>query len=131
MYRARTLSTIPLRVTSFKKLYYIRFDGTGVCVESCPTATNWDALWGCTDEEMTYTVNEGYDCSSSTSTAATCLEKADIDATGAGGAFSGEGSGTCMYQVESVDCEWYVSARIRSLHVCFCTLKKIIQCGYS
>eukprot|EP00903_Cladosiphon_okamuranus_P016544 g15262.t1 len=85
------------------KLYYIRFDGTGVCVEDCPTVTNFDRLWGCTDENSAFTAAEDYDCSDGN--AAVCIEKADVDPTGGeGGTFGGgEGEGFCMYQVESVD----------------------------
>ncbi|CAM9571680.1 unnamed protein product [Ectocarpus sp. 6 AP-2014] len=84
------------------KLYYIRFDGTGVCVEECPTVTNFDHLWGCTDEFSGFTVDEGYDCSEDP---LECAAKADVDPTGAedGGFGGGDGAGVCMYQVESVD----------------------------
>ena len=89
-----------------QKLYYIRFDGTGVCVEECPTATDFDRLWACTDDNSAFTVGEGYDCADGNE--ATCAEKADVQPTGGDeGTFGGgDGEGFCMYQVESVDCEW-------------------------
>lgn len=85
-----------------KKLYYIRFDGTGVCVESCPDETDWGSLWGCTDDKEAFTE---IDCASSTANTADCLSEAGLDSTGEGGTFSGDGEGFCMYQVESMDCE--------------------------
>lgn len=86
-------------------MYYIRFDGTGVCVESCPTETDWDYLWGCTDEDSAFTVDEGYDCASNE---ATCLTKAGLTSTGEaeGEIFAGDGDGTCMFQVKSIECEF-------------------------
>lgn len=87
------------------KLYYIRFDGTGVCVEECPTVTDFDRLWGCTDEFSAFTAGEGYDCADGN--VAECAAKADVSPTGGedGGFGGGDGEGFCMYQVESVDCE--------------------------
>ncbi|CAN0423665.1 unnamed protein product [Ascophyllum nodosum] len=83
------------------ELYYIRFDGTGVCVESCPNATNWSALWACTDDDSDFTTQEGYDCGGDPTV---CLAKADLSATGkGGGSFEGNGKGTCMFQVESIE----------------------------
>lgn len=73
-----------------------------MCVESCPATTNWDALWACTDDDLAYTTQEEYDCASNPSE---CLSRADLVATGDGGTFSGGGEGTCMYQIESVECE--------------------------
>lgn len=87
-----------------EKLYYIRFDGTGVCVESCPTETNWSALWACVDDDAEYTVGEGFNCD--VDTAQTCPTKADVSTTvESGGAFNGGGEGTCMFQIESVECK--------------------------
>ena len=91
------------------KLYYIRFDGTGVCVESCPNATNWSALWACTDDDSDFTTQEGYDCGGDPTV---CLAKADLSATGkGGGSFEGNGKGTCMFQVESIECKSRTSLR--------------------
>lgn len=76
-----------------------------MCVEECPTVTDFDRLWGCTDEFLAFTAGEGYDCGDGNEAA--CAEKADVEATGGeDGTFGGgEGEGFCMYQVESVDCE--------------------------
>lgn len=106
-YIAPMLSTTipPISPLRAPQLYYIRFDGTGVCVEECPTVTNFDHLWGCTDEFSGFTADEGYDCSDDP---LECAAKADVDPTGAedGGFGGGDGAGVCMYQVESVDCEF-------------------------
>lgn len=82
-----------------------------MCVEDCPTVTDYDRLWGCTDDMSAFTAAEGYDCGDGNE--AVCVEKADVAPTGGedGGFGGGEGQGFCMYQVESVDCEWFV-------HVC-------------
>lgn len=77
-----------------------------MCVEECPTVTDFDALWACTDDNLAFTAGEGYDCAGGNQ--ATCAEKADVQPTGGeDGTFGGgDGEGFCMYQVESVDCEW-------------------------
>lgn len=55
-----------------------------------------------------YTVAQGYDCGDGNQ--AVCAEKADVAPTGGedGDFGGGEGEGFCMYQIESVDCEWLV-----------------------
>ncbi|CAM9251312.1 unnamed protein product, partial [Choristocarpus tenellus] len=89
-------------VAEKSKLYYIRFDGTGVCVESCPTDTDWAYLWACTDDTSSYTVNEGFNCTASISNTADCLSLADLSAAGSS-SFDGGGLGECMFQIKSTD----------------------------
>lgn len=74
-----------------------------MCVEECPTVTNFDRLWGCTDEFSSFTAAEDYDCAANPTE---CALKADVDITGGDGEFGGNGEGFCMYQVESVDCKF-------------------------
>lgn len=105
-----------------EKLYYIRFDGTGVCVEECPTVTNFDRLWGCTDEFSSFTAAEDYDCAANPSE---CATKADVDPTGEDGGFGGGGMGVCMYQVESMDCEFRLLGCPRSLQLLVCNFSAV------
>lgn len=82
-----------------------------MCVEECPTVTDYDRLWGCTDGNSEFTAAEGYDCGDGNE--AVCAGKADVAPTGGedGDFGGGEGEGFCMYQIESVDCEflgWFV-----------------------
>eukprot|EP00640_Fibrocapsa_japonica_P000669 CAMPEP_0113939800 /NCGR_PEP_ID=MMETSP1339-20121228/6051_1 /TAXON_ID=94617 /ORGANISM="Fibrocapsa japonica" /LENGTH=561 /DNA_ID=CAMNT_0000943415 /DNA_START=305 /DNA_END=1990 /DNA_ORIENTATION=- /assembly_acc=CAM_ASM_000762 len=37
--------------TEKKQVYYVRYDGTGVCVDGCPTLTEPDKLYACVDDD--------------------------------------------------------------------------------
>lgn len=77
-------------------------------MESCPSETNSDVLWACTDDDASYTASEGYQCGDSSENFNLCLSKADVNMTKQGASQDSlvvGGKGTCMFPIESVECE--------------------------
>eukprot|EP00611_Tribonema_gayanum_P025465 TRINITY_DN5798_c0_g2_i1.p1 TRINITY_DN5798_c0_g2~~TRINITY_DN5798_c0_g2_i1.p1 ORF type:complete len:646 (-),score=224.01 TRINITY_DN5798_c0_g2_i1:303-2240(-) len=87
-------------VETLTKMYYIRFDGTGVCVADCPAATDLNTLYTCTTPDAAFAKGGANQLNCEGSDAQQC---ADLTGVTDPATFSGGGDGACMYQIESVD----------------------------
>lgn len=89
--------------TDVSKLYYVNYNGNGVCVASCPKTTDFNNLYACkTASNVQYTVggSNPIDCSTGNGPAE-CAYYTGVASTSNFAASTGDGD--CMYQIETID----------------------------